>query len=114
MNQIPGFMQRLKWSRTTTTFRQENNAVSEQKIHECLQVLRDELNQLQGDNQQVQERVSGLIAEVEQQLLKNEHQHQNPSLMESINKTIELYKVEHPGVTGILNQIMMSLGNMGV
>lgn len=88
--------------------------MSEQKIHECLHGLRDELNQLQGDNEQVRERVSGLIAEIEQQLLENEHSQQNPSLMESINKTIELYKIEHPGVTGILNQIMMSLGNMGV
>ncbi len=88
--------------------------MSEQKIHECLQGLRDELNQLQGDNQQVRERVSGLITEVEQQLLENEHRHQNPPLMENINSTIELYKVEHPGVTGILNQIMMTLGNMGV
>ena len=88
--------------------------MSEQKIHECLQGLRDELNQLQGDNQQVRERVNGLITEVEQRLVDNEHSLQNPSLMESINNTIELYKVEHPGVTGILNQIMMSLGNMGV
>ncbi len=88
--------------------------MSEQKIHECLRGLRDELNQLQGDNEQVRERVNGLIAEVEQQLLENEHSQQNPSLMEGINKTIELYKIEHPGVTGILNQIMMSLSNMGV
>ncbi len=88
--------------------------MSEQKIHENLQSLRDELNQLQGDNQQVRERVNGLIAEVEEQLLENEYRQRNPSLMESINNTIEHYKVEHPGVTGILNQIMMSLGNMGV
>ena len=88
--------------------------MSKQKIHECLQGLRTELNHLQSDDQQVQERVNGLIAEVEQQLLEDEHRPQNPSLMESLNNTIEKYKVEHPGVTGILNQIMMSLGNMGV
>ena len=88
--------------------------MSEQKIHESLQGLRQELSRLQGDDQQIRERVNGLIAEVEQELREQEHQHRNPSLMESINNTIEQYKVEHPGVTGILNQIMMSLGNMGV
>ncbi len=88
--------------------------MSEQKIQECLEGLRTELNQLQGEDQQIQERVNGLIAEVEQQLLEDEHRRQNPTLMESINNTIEQYKVEHPAVTGILNQIMMSLANIGV
>jgi len=88
--------------------------VSEKKIQECLQSLRDELSQLQDNDRQVRERVNGLIAEVEQELVEEKHQRQNPSLMEGINNTIEQYKVEHPTVTGILNQIMMSLGNMGV
>ncbi len=88
--------------------------MSEQKIHECLQGLRDELEHLQGDDSQIRERVSGLITDVEQQLVEDAYQRQNPPLMESINNTIEQYKVEHPAVTGILNQIMMSLSNMGV
>ncbi len=88
--------------------------MSEQKIQECLEGLRTELNQLQGEDHKIQERVNGLIAEVEQQLLEDEHRRQNPTLMESINNTIELNKVEHPRVTGILNQIMMSLANIGV
>ncbi len=88
--------------------------MSEQKIHECLQGLRDELEHLQGEDSQVRERVNGLITEVEQQLVDDAYQRQNPSLMESIDNTIEQYKVEHPAVTGILNQIMMSLSNMGV
>ncbi len=86
--------------------------MSEQKINEAIGALREEGERL--DNQEARERLSNLADSIEQNVdysgLSEEHQ----DLVEDVKEAIAHFEVEHPSITGILNEVIMTLGNMGI
>lgn len=88
--------------------------MSDEKLRESLQELRSELERLETEEAQVRERLDALIAGVETQLEKPGDVTHHQSLVEDLRQSISQFEVSHPRATAILNEIMVTLGNMGI
>lgn len=84
----------------------------EQEIRENLERLRREISQIEEGNTSTRERLNGLIDDIETGIESDETQDQ--SLMESLQEAITQFETEHPRATAILNDIMLTLSNMGI
>ncbi|MCI0590326.1 MAG: DUF4404 family protein [Gammaproteobacteria bacterium] len=88
--------------------------MSKEELQKSLNRLRREIDKLEGDNELVRERVSPLINDLEHQLENPDDARHRDPLMESVREFIEQFEVEHPRITGIFNDIMVTLSNMGI
>ena len=86
--------------------------MSEQKINDALDALREEGGRL--DSSEAKERLTNLVDNIEQNVdytgLSVDHQ----DLVEDVKDAITHFEVEHPSITGLLNEVMMTLGNIGI
>ena len=84
----------------------------EQKINDALGELRREGEQI--DNPETKKRLTSLLENIEQKVdyagISDEHE----TLVEEVKDAITHFEVEHPRITGILNEVMMTLSNMGI
>ena len=88
--------------------------MSREKLHECLERLRSEMNRLEKDDKLIKERVNRLIIDVEHQLEHADDRTHKVKLNQNLHNSIEQFEAGHPRVTGILNQIMMTLSKIGI
>lgn len=88
--------------------------MSDEKLRRSLDELRSELERLEAEEAQVRERLNTLIANVETQLDSPGDAEQSQSLVQDLRRSISEFEVSHPRATAILNQIMVTLGNMGI
>jgi predicted nuclease with TOPRIM domain len=86
----------------------------DEKLRRSLEELRSELERLEAEEAQVRERLSALIAGVETRLEKPEDSAHHQSLVQDLRQSISQFEVSNPRATAILNQIMVTLGNMGI
>ena len=84
--------------------------MNEQHLREQLQRLAAELDSLPVDNGK-RATINALIADIARQLNAGVA---DESLVEQVEAAISSFETEHPRVAGILNSIMITLGNMGV
>jgi len=86
--------------------------MSEQKINDALGALREEGDRL--DNPEAKERLTTLVESIEQNVdytgLSVDHQ----DLVEDVKDAITHFEVEHPSITGLLNEVIMTLSNIGI
>lgn len=83
-----------------------------EELYQSLEKLRAEIQSLAGDNEAIKIDVERMITELEQQL---EHAGDYQAvLIPSLKELIADLEVKHPRITGILNNIMVTLGNMGI
>ena len=84
------------------------------------QQLRDYLDQL---NLQIEElhapdsdkqRLANLIEDIERQLAEPALQNQTHTMVEDVEALISSFERDHPTVSGILHNIMVTLSSMGV
>ena len=85
--------------------------MSRAQLEQALQRLRAELDQLDGD---VEARLRGVIAELEGQIEALDSAQESASMVDNLKRHIEQFEVEHPKVTNILNDVMVTLSNMGI
>ena len=85
--------------------------MSRAQLEHALQRLRAELDQLDGD---VEARLRGVIAELEGQIEALDSAQESASMVNNLKRHIEQFEVEHPKVTNILNDVMVTLSNMGI
>jgi uncharacterized protein YpuA (DUF1002 family) len=85
--------------------------MTEQKINEALGALRKE-GEL--DNAEAKDRLTSLVENIEQNLDYTGFGEEHQDLVEDVKDAITHFEVEHPRITGILNDIMMTLSNMGI
>ena len=76
-------------------------------INKKLAELKKELNDIQFQNPSDKSHIDGLITELE-------NADNDESAIESIKSSIERFETEHPRATAILNDIMVTLSNMGI
>jgi predicted nuclease with TOPRIM domain len=88
--------------------------MSDEQLRQSLNELRSELERLEVEEAQVRERLDALISGVETRLEKPEDTAHLQSLVQDLRQSISQFEVSHPRATGILNQIMVTLGNMGI
>lgn len=86
--------------------------MTEQKINDALEALRKQGEEI--DNPESKERLTSLVENIEQNVdytgISEEHQ----DLIEDVKDAITHFEVEHPHITGVLNEIMMTLSNSGI
>ena len=88
--------------------------MSDEKLRESLEGLRMELERLEAEEARVRERLDALIAGVETRLDAPGDSDQHQSLIDDLRESISEFEVSHPRATAILNEIMVTLGNMGI
>lgn len=86
----------------------------DKRLRESLSELRSELERLEAEEAQVRERLDALISGVETRLDEPDDTDQHQSLVEEVRQSISQLEVSHPRATAILNEIMVTLGNMGI
>lgn len=87
--------------------------MSEQKLREEITKLRAEIDQIATGDQISRDRLNQLISEIEQRLEQTDDE-ADGSLTERVRESIRQFETEHPRTTNILNDIMVTLSNMGI
>lgn len=86
----------------------------DQELREGLDRLRAERDRLPADDHENRERLDALIAQIEDRLAHPDDRERHHTLIERVRETVEEFEVEHPRATAILNDIMVTLANMGI
>jgi len=84
------------------------------KLKEELEKLRSEVKQLATENIEASSKLEALISELEKKLEEPTGTDNHPGLVEDMKDTISQFETEHPRATAILNDIMVTLSNMGI
>lgn len=87
--------------------------MSKEQIATSIESLRSEIENLKVDDTATKARLEGLVEELERQVEESEHSGIS-GLDESVKDAIEHFEVEHPRITGILNDLMVTLSGMGI
>ena len=82
--------------------------MSRDELHAQLGQLRQELDKLATDDSVARTRLDALINDIEADIDTPER------LVDNIQQAIEHFEVEHPRATAILNDVMVTLSNMGI
>ncbi len=82
-----------------------------EKIHEKITSLKNELDQLSVSDNNAKENINELIKEIEN--LNDTTEEKNVAIGK-IKSSIDRFETEHPRATAILNDIMVTLSNMGI
>ena len=88
--------------------------MSDEQLRQSLKQLRSELERLEAEEAQIRERLDTLISGVETSLEKLDDTAHHQSVAQDVRQTISQFEVSHPRATAILNEIMVTLGNMGI
>ena len=93
---------------------QGTHGMSDSELHQLIGQLKSEIARLGPEDDEARARLRALVAEVEQRIDPAEADDADEDLMERLRETVERFEVEHPRATGILNNIMVTLGSMGI
>ncbi len=85
----------------------------EQRIRENLERLRAEISKIEEGDATTRDRLNGLIDDIETEI-ESDDETRDQSLPESLQEAITQFETEHPRTTAILNDIMITLSNMGI
>ena len=85
----------------------------ENQLREELEKLRSEVSRAGTDPDSIQ-RLQAIIAEIEAKLENPEDVDHHHNLVSTIKEAMNHFETEHPRATGILNDIMVTLSNMGI
>jgi Domain of unknown function (DUF4404) len=88
--------------------------MSETRLREHLERLREQVNDLGAGKPESIERLNRLITEIESQLENRGDQTRHEDLIANVQGAIRHFEVEHPRATAILNDIMVALSNIGI
>ena len=87
--------------------------MAEKEVNEALYSLRKEVERLEDLHPELKQKLDALLNEFEDRTEASEdgnHLH----LVKDMQEALSQFEVEHPTLTGVLNQLMVSLGNMGI
>ncbi|SMF94781.1 protein of unknown function [Methylomagnum ishizawai] len=87
--------------------------MAEKEVSEALFHLRGEIERLDEDNIELKSKLEDLLDDLEDKLEAAEDD-QQLHLVEDMKEAVSQFEVEHPTLTGILNNLMVALGNMGI
>ncbi len=81
------------------------------KLHEKITSLKKELEELPVSDNATREHINKLITEIEN---INDTTEEKNFVIDKIKSSIDNFEAEHPRATAILNDIMVTLSNMGI
>lgn len=88
--------------------------MTEKNITQALTELRAQIDQLATSNAATREKLQGLLTELEDNFHSLEGSEHHIHLIGDLKEAISEFEVEHPRLTGILNDIMVALSNLGI
>ena len=86
--------------------------MSEARLSESVQHLREALESVPDDQPELRQRLTSLLQELEQAEQQAHDDHHG--LTERTRELIAELDAEHPRTTRVLNQIMVTLSNIGI
>ena len=87
--------------------------MSEDKLRQELERLRAEAANLADDDTVGRERLNRVIEQLEKRLAEDQ-ENDDETLFDQLQESISHFEAEHPRATAILNDIMVTLSNMGI
>jgi len=87
--------------------------MSEQQLRESLESLRAEIERIADNRVEAKDRLNGLINDIEASLDTEEDSDEH-TLTQNLRDAVAHFETEHPRATAILNDIMVTLSNMGI
>ena len=87
--------------------------MSKENLKQDLEKLRSEVNQIANDRPDSRKKLNSLINDLEKRI-ESETDEDDIGLIENIREQISRFEAEHPRATAILNDIMVTLSNMGI
>lgn len=88
--------------------------MSQQKLTDTLQKLKDQIAGLALDDAEAKEKLQSLVDSLEEKLRSPQDAAHHHSLVEEVRDSVQHFEVEHPRLTAILNDLMMTLSNLGI
>lgn len=79
-----------------------------------LEELRAEVNALSAGQSASREHLNTLITDIERRLEAQADEGHHARVLDGLRAAVSRYEVEHPRATGILNDILVALGNLGI
>lgn len=84
--------------------------MSKEQLTKLVEDLRSEISQLPPEDEQARQRIGGIIAELDRSI-----EDETPDTMRgSIQDAVHELEARHPDATTVLNNILMTLANMGI
>lgn len=87
--------------------------MSKENLISDLERLRAEIARVAGDNPGASRKLDTLINDLEKRI-SDTTDHDNDDLIEQVKNEITQFEAEHPRATAILNDILVTLSNMGI
>lgn len=88
--------------------------MSENKLRDDIDKLRDEIRTLHTEENISKEKLERLLQEIESGLDTETHNKEQSELLAGLKESVEHFEAEHPRATAIINDIMVTLSNMGI
>ena len=88
--------------------------MSREQLHQSLDALRAALAEFGSEDAEKRARIETLIEALERQIDAPEGAAPNAELNETLPTLVENFEVEHPRLTAILNDLMVTLSGMGI
>lgn len=82
------------------------------KLHDDLKKLRNEINNVATDDIESRKKLNQILSDLQEKLEKPDNN--DEGLVKDLKETIRHFEAEHPRATAILNDIMVTLSNMGI
>ena len=83
--------------------------MSDEKLELLLTRLREEVAALEAEGVRASPRLHTLVDDIERQIKAQEE-----GVTGELRRRVETFEVEHPRVTAILNDVMVTLSNLGI
>ena len=87
--------------------------MAEKEITEALFILRKEVEKIEGDHPELKDKMESLLTKMEHRLEAEEDDHQL-HLVDDMKTALTQFEVDHPTASGIINELMLTLSNIGV
>ncbi len=88
--------------------------MTEKNVSQALAELRSQIDQLAASDSAARTRLESLISDIEDNVHLLESGEHQVHLIGDLREAISEFEVEHPRLTGILNDIMVALSNLGI
>lgn len=86
----------------------------EKKIRDDIKKLRTEIKNLSADEDTPKEKLEILLQDIESGLETEIQNKKQSELLAGLKEAVNHFETEHPRATAIINDIMVTLSNMGI
>ena len=86
----------------------------EKILRDDIEKLRKEIENLSADEDVSKEKLENLLQDIESGLETEEQNNNQSELLAGLKESVEHFETEHPRATAIINDIMVTLSNMGI